>query len=266
MFSPWIEEEVSGFYVTLHSCHASIEVANENLISKIGSHRKCNDIPYESLIDVLKDWMEILIQNENTAFLSFDDDFVGQSVYCEFIQESDDFLILTCNSKTIYMHRSDLITTHHGCKYGLHFQLGALLFVKIVKRHDDGSYLGTMLGAFPNTNPLLEPNLVNDATWKGLVTSTNDNRKRTRCIIDIFPNFFGELICNKKMQLTIGSRVNVKIISNETFVSYSGYGNYCKGLFSLHNNSTIYSLQDDSWRLLIPPPIMYPFHQGSRIQ
>jgi len=118
------------------------------------------------------------------------------------------------------------------------------IVVKVVKLNDDGTYLGSMLGAYPNSNPLLEPNLLEGATWKGVISSKKSKYPKIRYIVDVFPNFYGELYCyksDKAKPLDIGTIVNVKINSMKSFVSYSGHGNYCKATFVLSDDEPVYA-------------------------
>ena len=241
---------INGFSITIHSNLFEVSRYDESL-PRINHS---DSVSFCDLRNILSEWMNKCISYENRILDAYNDPFVGYVGYFEYIGPSGDFLMLTNGQHVAYLHKTDILAFPCDQQLGTRINVGDRLYMKIVKVKPNNRYIGSMMAAYPELNPLLEPNLIVGANWKGVVAAVKNKGTIVRCSIDISTNFSGLLWSCELNRFTKGMSIDVCISELESYCSFSEHANYCKGLFLLADNrETVYEPSDLSPFLFVQP-------------
>jgi hypothetical protein len=227
LVNSWEEEIGNGFFISLKTDHVVIGLFDQDYLPCQSPDSPVNVVPYSIFIPILTEWKKICEQRESKCFFNSDDTFLGQCIYGKVVSINYEYLTLEYELKNIFLHKSDIFWKLHYniCQNYVH--VGDKIFVKIVGKQENGFYIGSMIAAQPNSNPLQEPNLVCGAIWQGQVVRSQKKEKFIKYFVDIFPCCWGYFYENTKHSFSNNGIVNVRILDIQTITSYSKYGMYC---------------------------------------
>jgi hypothetical protein len=227
LVNSWEEEISNGFFISLKTDHAVIGLFDQDYLPCQSPDSPVNVVPYPIFIPILNEWKEICEQRESKCFSNSGDPFLGQCIYGNIVAINYEHLVLEYESKNIFLHKSDIFwkLRYNTCQNYAH--IGDKIFVKIVGKQENGCYIGSMIAAQPDSNPLQEPNLVCDAIWQGQVVRSQKKEKFIKYFIDIFPCCWGTFYENTKHSFSNNDIINVRILDIQTITSYSKHGVYC---------------------------------------
>jgi hypothetical protein len=227
LVNSWEGEIGNGFFISLKKDHAVIGLFNQDYLPCQSPDSPVNIVPYSIFVPILNEWKRIGEQRENKCFSNSGDTFLGQCIYGNVVAINYEHLILEYESKNIFLHKSDIFRElrYHTCRN--YARIGDKILVKIVGKQENGFYIGSMIAAQPDSDPLQEPNLVCGAIWQGQVVRSQKKENLIKYFIDIFPCCWGTFYENTKHSFSNNDIANVRILDIQTITSYSKYGVYC---------------------------------------